>query len=541
MSRSLEIEIPSLCTPGASELGRKLYQKRVAVFIPMLLALCFGFYFLANRLGFSTSPGLNSAHWIDGVSNRLHLASCLILAALWPFGSWRKKSYAWLRLIDPLSTIIACAGYALGSFTLKGMNAEYQALLATSVTLIVRGLVIPNGARRALWIGAAASMPTTATAFFLYHSPEFHLMSSGNPGLAMSVFSIWCAVALTVSSVVSKVVWSLRCEANQARRIGQYTLEEKIGSGSMGEVYKASHALLRRPTAIKICRCDLGGERCAAGFEREVQLTSRLRHPNTITIYDYGRTREGDFYYAMEYLPGLSLEQLVRQHGPQPPGRVIHILKQVCASLAEAHGIGLIHRDIKAANIILCALGGMHDVVKVLDFGLVKDLDQLTEDSPSGDKTISGTPHYMPPEAIRSPEKLDPRADLYSVGVLGYFLLTGKHVFDGLTFFDIWSQHLNMEPIPPSARTSSPIPKDLEDIVLMCLEKDPSRRPPDAPALGQGLQACESSRDWNEVNAETWWKEFTSWPPDDISTSTDPTSSGSGSTVVKPVTSWTHG
>ncbi|HVR75399.1 MAG TPA: serine/threonine-protein kinase, partial [Planctomycetota bacterium] len=282
-------------------------------------------------------------------------------------------------------------------------------------------------------------------------------------------------------------------------------------------------------TAIKIVRCDAIGERSLARFEREVQLTSRLTHPNTISIYDYGRTEAGVFYYAMEYLAGMTLEDLVKGSGAQPPGRVVHILRQVCASLSEAHEMGLIHRDIKAANVILCERGGLHDVAKVVDFGLVKDIENLSDVTLSAVNTISGTPHYLSPEAIRSPSEVDGRSDLYAVGVLGYYLLTGMPLFETQSFVEVCSHHLHTAPIPPSVRASAPIPPDLEALILRALEKIPARRPPSARAFQRELEACASAGEWGEDDARAWWERFSNrLEPRQGPSASDPTLSGTG-------------
>jgi len=326
---------------------------------------------------------------------------------------------------------------------------------------------------------------------------NFVLTADPSPSLLQAAYG---AVVSLIATVVS-LVRGWRRQVPQARRLGQYTLEEKIAEGGMGEVYRASHALLHRPVAVKFLRPERMGKRGRARFEREVQLASRLSHPNTIAIYDYGRTPEGQSYYAMEYLDGMTLEELVRQEGPQSAARTIHILRQVCASLAEAHGMGLIHCDIKPANIILCERGGVHDVAKVVDFGLVKDLAQKESVQVSGADLIAGTPLYLPPESIRSAAAVDARSDLYSLGAVGYYLTTGKLLFESDSFFEICSHHLNTSPEPPSARLGRPLPDDLEKLLLMCLEKDPARRPNDAQALYEALSACDDSDKWTGEEA----------------------------------------
>jgi eukaryotic-like serine/threonine-protein kinase len=269
-------------------------------------------------------------------------------------------------------------------------------------------------------------------------------------------------------------------------------------------VYKAKHALLRRPTAIKLLHSADATHAAVARFEREVQLTSQLEHPNTIAIYDYGRTPEGTFYYAMEYLDGITLEDLVIAQGPLPEGRVIFVLRQVCGALAEAHGIGLIHRDVKPANIVLNHRGGLADFVKVLDFGLVKAVvgsAQLTAQD-----MVIGTPLYMAPEAIEHPEKIDHRTDIYAVGAVGYFLLTGAPVFSGKDTLEICRRHIKDQPQPPSERINRPVSPDLEALILRCLAKKPDDRPATAMLLVEELGRCAAAGTWARADAETWWR-----------------------------------
>ena len=294
------------------------------------------------------------------------------------------------------------------------------------------------------------------------------------------------------------------------RRLGQYQLQEKIAAGGNGTVYRARHALLRRPTAIKLMNPDFSRDEAARRrFEHEVQITSELTHPNTIAVYDYGHTPDGTMYYVMEYLNGRTLDQVLRTSGPQPPGRVIHILAQMAGSLAEAHLKGLIHRDIKPSNAMLCERGGVFDVIKVVDFGLV------TEFAATGDERrerglLIGTPLYMAPEIISDPGRATPASDLYALGAVGYFLLTGRNVFEGENAAEICARHLDEAPEPPSRRAGVPVPADLEAIILRCLEKDPRARPASAAEVRDALLDCMDAGTWSQEEAGEWWREYAS-------------------------------
>jgi ligand-binding sensor domain-containing protein/serine/threonine protein kinase len=302
-----------------------------------------------------------------------------------------------------------------------------------------------------------------------------------------------------------KAIRSLREEVQEARRLGQYTLEEKLGEGGMGVVFRASHSMLRRPTAIKLMRPERVGKRSMARFEREVQLTSQLSHPNTVTIYDYGRTPAGALYYVMEYLDGLNLDQLVSDEGAQPGSRVIHVLQQICLSLREAHSVGLIHRDVKPANVFLCQRGGDYDVVKVLDFGLVKamaaqDLQGLTHA-----EIIPGTPLFMAPEAFDPMAPPSIQADIYAVGAVGYYLLTGTVVFQAATLLDLAKMHASQAVERPSLRLGRTVSASLENVILSCLGKRAAERPRSAEELHGLLASCHDVPRWTKEDAEAWW------------------------------------
>jgi tRNA A-37 threonylcarbamoyl transferase component Bud32 len=325
-------------------------------------------------------------------------------------------------------------------------------------------------------------------------------------GLGILAFTVW----------VEMLQDSIRKDALGYRRLGQYVLLQEIGRGANGMVYRARHALLRRPVAIKLLSPDLTNKDSVARFEHEVQITSQLTHPNTVAIYDYGRTPEDLFYYAMEYLSGIDLDQLARKFGPQPEGRVIHILRQVCGSLAEAHRIGLIHRDIKPANILLTRRGGLCDVVKVLDFGLVK-AGHLRPPDKATLNAVVGTPHFIAPEAVVNPAGVDPRSDLYSLGAVGYWLLSGKTLFESSEVQQLLDGHVNNAPSRPSERLGRSLNSVLERLIMSCLSKNPDNRPPSAQALEAALVECAAHAPWSASDAENWWA--TNLPKTEVTTS----------------------
>ena len=326
--------------------------------------------------------------------------------------------------------------------------------------------------------------------------------------LRWAFFSIFGLLALSsiaifvFTIVVARLQREAQAAAIEAKHLGQYRLEERIGSGAMGVVYRGTHAMLRRPAAIKMLDIDKVNEVSIQRFEREVQITCKLDHPNTIEIYDFGRTPEGVFYYAMEFLDGIDLQQLVDRYGPQPEGRVIHILKQICGSLYEAHTLGLVHRDIKPANVMLNRRGGEPDVVKVLDFGLVRAVDETRREGGGG---LAGTPLYMSPEAIQAPDAVDGRSDLYAVGAIGYFLLTGQPVFAATTLNELCQQHLTAVPVTPSQRLGRPVTPEVEAALLACLEKNPARRPQTARELTARLLRAATAGEWSLDEGEAWW------------------------------------
>jgi eukaryotic-like serine/threonine-protein kinase len=373
-------------------------------------------------------------------------------------------------------------------------------------------LFIPNTARRAMvMIGLIVLAPIgMIAAMYLIH-PEIAAVLNTSP---MALEKLSGFVLLMILSGVAGVlgvdsIGSLRKEAYEARQLGRYRLKEKIGAGGMGEVYLAEHYLLKRPCVIKLIRPDRAGdEGVLKRFQREVQATAKLTHWNTVEIFDYGRTDEGTFYYVMEYLPGMSLAELVQQHGPLPPERVIHLLVQTCSALREAHGVGLIHRDIKPGNIFAARRGGIYDVVKLLDFGLVKP---IMEDQPldlTTEGTVTGSPLFMSPEQATGDSSTDARTDIYALGAVAYYLVTGRPPFIADKTIKIIIAHAN-EPVVPPSKHRPDVPADLERVILRCLEKSPADRFQDVGQVSKALSECEAAGRWSAGRSAQWWEDRT--------------------------------
>jgi serine/threonine protein kinase len=457
-----------------------------------------------------------------------HVLGTLVALGLWLLLRGR-KSYEPRALLafDALGTLSICVAFVvMGHYSIQPYG-YYTGMLSVTHVSITRAMIVPSLPRRTLYLAMASFVGFLVMRATLPLTSDMLQMGSRGRGI-LEAF-LWSTAGTTVATVASQVIYGLHEKAREALQLGQYSLEEKIGEGGMGEIYRAHHAMLRRPTAVKLLLGD-GSEAQLKRFEKEVQLTARLTHPNTISIYDYGRTPDGLFYYAMELLDGLTLEQLVERYGPLPPGRVIHLLRQVCGALSEAHGVGLIHRDIKPANIFVCRRGDIPDFVKVLDFGLVRELRQDQASSHSTLNAVVGTPLYMPPEAIVSPNGVDARADLYGLGGVAYFLATGAPPFAGQTVVEVCAHHLHSQPAPPSERGS--VPPDLEAIILACLAKLPEARPQSARQLAEALAGCGAANSWQTSDAEAWWK---SVGTAEASQAQRPATSGSGEQVRRTI------
>jgi serine/threonine-protein kinase len=371
-------------------------------------------------------------------------------------------------------------------------------------------LFIPNTLRRAtVIISTLAVIPVALMIAVLFTSPDFNRVLRTNPDFTGYITQVAMLMALSAASAIwgAYTIGSLRKEAFEARQLGQYRLKEQLGKGGMGEVYLGEHLLLKRPCAIKLIQPDKAGDvRALARFEREVRATAKLTHWNTIEIYDYGRADDGTFYYAMEYLPGLNLGQLVEMHGPLPTERVIHLLMQTCDALSEAHHQNLIHRDIKPGNIFAARRGGVYDVAKLLDFGLAKPLTNVAGTAITLEGTITGSPLFMSPEQATGDGEADARSDIYSLGAVAYYLLTGVPPFDSDRPLQVILAHARDEPRPPSDHNPA-VPEDVEHVVLQCLDKDPDRRFQSAANLQQALGECAAAGRWTREMAAQWWEQ----------------------------------
>ncbi len=428
----------------------------------------------------------------------------------------KERSARWLIVADLATAVLQglfLGILALGMLPLIRYRPDLICLLGVTYVLVARAAVVPSTASRTALIGILTSLPVCFAILAMYRVAyargiavaQFYPDDHYTP-LAFFLWAlVYAFLAIALSSFVSQVIYGLQRAIQDARQLGQYTLEGKIGEGGMGVVYRGRHALLRRPTALKLLPAERAGDAAVARFEREVQITSQLTHPNTVAIYDYGRTPENVFYYAMEYLEGIDLQELVDQSGPQPAARVRHLVRQVVSALAEAHAHGIIHRDIKPSNIFVGERGMIPDFVKVLDFGLARDFDRgnsaLTQEG-----NLTGTPLYMSPEQILG-EPLDGRSDLYPVGALMYYLLTGAPVFGGNTVVEVCAAHLHSAVVRPSTRLGKPVPASLEAVLLACLEKAPADRPRDAAELLTRLDACDDIAPWTPDDARRWWLE----------------------------------
>ncbi|MDQ3037842.1 MAG: serine/threonine protein kinase [Myxococcota bacterium] len=485
---------------SSSDDGHALLQSRIALFGRVTLLLTVLGYAMTNLVTLASGHG--GLHELVSDSSLAMLGAITTFLVVWLVARGAPLPITALHTLDAVGTIVPVALLDLMSLLLPvelrpDLASRHLVMLLVTTNLIVaRAVLIPSRPGRSAAIGGAAAIPALVFAA-IADGP-------GEPGMRVAYAFTWSLIAVMTATFASHVIYGLRRSAREARRLGRYTLMEKLGSGGMGVVYRAEHAMLRRPTAVKLLDRNQVGELGLARFEREVQLTAQLTHPNTIAIYDYGRTPEGVFYYAMELVDGLDLEALVRAHGKQSPARVVHLLRQACGSLSEAHEAGLVHRDIKPSNLVLSMRAGQGEVLKVLDFGLVKDAREGASDtSLSRTGAVLGTPLYLSPEAITAPDRVGAASDLYALGAVAYWLLTGEPVFRASSVVELCAAHLTERPLPPSKKGIE-LPPELEHLVLACLAKTPAERPASAAALADALASCGAAA-WSRDDAARWW------------------------------------
>ena len=496
---------------------RRRRIKAAAVALAAVYGLLLVWVYMSDNPGTLTADG-------GSLSPRLFLLGlrCVLAAAVAGLlSSEAMLTRGQLRVVENvlflgLTLLLMVSQYTVG-LDLMHRGPEYLPILLAFVKdgviqmitlMMIYGTIIPNPpAVAARTLFAMFVGPVIALILMRSQADAARMLVQLHSAEEAGSNILFLAIGTVLAIYGSFVLNGLRAQLHEARKFGQYQLRRKIGEGGMGEVYMAEHQLLKRPCAIKLIRPEAGADPVAlARFEREVQSSARLSHPNTIAIYDYGHTDDGTFYYVMEFLEGMSLDELVKRAGPLPPGRAIYLLRQACAGLAEAHGIGLVHRDLKPANIFIAHRGGESDVAKILDFGLVKLTRDPGAPALTADLTVSGTPSYMAPEQATGNRDLDARADVYALGAVAYFALTGQPPFEGESAFAIMMAHARDAVIPPS-EISPGLPADLEQVVLTCLAKKPEDRYPDARAMGRAIAACEAAPTWDADQADRWWAE----------------------------------
>ncbi|MEO1481051.1 MAG: serine/threonine-protein kinase [Myxococcota bacterium] len=452
----------------------------------------------------------------------LHALTALVFFSMWLILRLPGLSVSAVRTVEAVGLLGGTLTTILmGLHIPRAARPDFIILTGIVLFFFARSIWVPSTARRTAILGTAIGLPMVIATYYLFIDIDAALyqevlsrdidveftaqsMASG----AAAAIAVYWVLAVATAASASKVFYGLRKQVEDAKQLGQYKLERKLGEGGMGMVFRATHGMLRRPTAVKLLLPEKAGEHNLLRFEREVQLTATLTHPNTVTIFDYGRTPDGVFYYAMELLDGATLEDIVELRVPVAQSRVLKILQQTAGALSEAHGLGLVHRDIKPSNIMLCRYGGQHDMVKVLDFGLVKQLQGASNALLTQTESLTGTPQYMSPEAITDAESVDARGDIYSLGCVAYYLLTGEHVFTGKTVVEVCSHHLHTPPTPPSEVTERPIDAHLEALILRCLAKSPQDRPADGAELINLLEQIDLGEVWRERDAVEWWDEY---------------------------------
>lgn len=507
-SQSFHMALATSSMPSLSTETGELRRSRLKA-AALFLAIGYGVFLIFGLLDAGALPGLV----ILSLGGRVLL--CVAVAGF--LASKIDMTYLQLRSLEYsffglLVVIMMIGQYVVGSQLIdqgdevRMVAIEKNGVLNLLVMMMLYGAFIPNDpkttARVVLTMALGPFLVLVALQLKTSESSILDRYANSEYAIGNLLFVM---VSAGLAIYTAYILNHLRHDLHEAKKLGQYQLGKKLGEGGMGEVYMAEHMLLKRPCALKLIKPDSNTNPVArARFEREVQSAAMLSHPNTIEIFDYGHTDDGTFYYVMEYLPGLTVSDLIRQFGPLLPGRAVFLMRQVCGALAEAHRFGLVHRDLKPANILVAILGGKCDVAKVLDFGLVKltskpDAPQLT-----ADYTVSGTPQYMSPEQAMAVAELDGRSDIYSLGAILYYMLTGRPPFEGTSPTELMIAHARDQVVPPSHHRAD-LPPDLEAVIMRCLSKKPDERYPDARSLASALAACACAGDWNDDKADDWW------------------------------------
>ena len=503
---------PSIFGRGTASLAPDLLSQSVSRLRALVLLYAFIFFMAAfftavlfadDRARLFQEP----VNWVPGV------VSITVALLVWAFTLSRRVPLSMVMSVGLVFEVVSSYGIAFAEYLdPQRLNDHgWMGLSWVAVWTLLYTVVIPTRPRRALvaTLVSVSAVPVVIGFMVATHRTTF----SPDP----IQFFFWIIfpylLTTTMAYVGARVVYALGTEVTEARELGSYRLVERLGAGGMGEVWRAQHRLLARPAAIKLIRGAGAGnigasDEAVRRFEQEAQVTARLSSPHTVQLFDFGVSGDGRFYYVMELLNGLDLETLVRRHGPLPAERVTYLLRQVCHSLAEAASYGLVHRDIKPANLFVCRYGGDCDFVKVLDFGIAKEADHLMETGAIGltrEHGLRGTPAYIAPEQALGGSGIDGRADIYAVGCVAYFLLTGQLVFTGDTPMAVVVHHAHTLPIPPSERSELPIPPALDRLVLSCLAKNPAERPQSARDLSQRLAAIDGGSPWTDDRACEWW------------------------------------
>jgi serine/threonine-protein kinase len=464
-----------------------------------------GFFRFAHRPVSEEVARAAAFQWVNG-------AAILISAGLWWASRSPRISASRLHTITLLYEIAVCFVVATLTYWLSYLDTGLIPNLTWVPAIVIMfPLLMPGPPRRMTLaaIAAGAMAPLALLVLDLAGTVHVERGDGYGPAVIGSIF------AIALAYLGSRVIYGLGREVAKARAMGSYQLEERLGEGGMGEVWRAKHRLLARTAAIKLIRPALIGnvsggasEQARQRFEREAQAIARLRSPHTVDLFDFGIADDGSFYYAMELLEGLDADKLVRRFGPIPAERVVYLLQQVCHSLSEAESCGLVHRDVKPSNVFLCRYGEDYDFVKVLDFGIVKTSDVAPDSQTAltGGNVIHGTPAFMSPEQALGHTGVDGRADIYSVGCLGYWLLTGQLVFAADTPTEMLMKQIQSTPQPPSTRTEMVIPPLMDRVVLSCLAKDPAHRPQSAKELSRLLAEVDVGSIWTEERRREWWE-----------------------------------